>query len=52
MLHDFLTTNRTALITRCRNKAAKRLAPPEHLAVEASDMGTATTIKQLQSSKK
>jgi hypothetical protein len=27
MLHEFLTSNRTELITRCRNKAAKRFAP-------------------------
>jgi hypothetical protein len=26
MLHEFLTANRTALITRCRTKAAKRFA--------------------------
>jgi hypothetical protein len=27
MLHEFLTANRTALITRCRNKVALRFAP-------------------------
>ena len=27
MLHEFLTSHRTELITRCRNKAAKRFAP-------------------------
>ena len=29
MLHEFLTSNRTELITRCKNKAAKRFAPSE-----------------------
>ena len=29
MLHEFLTSNRTELITRCRNKVAKRLSPSE-----------------------
>lgn len=29
MLHEFLTSNRTELITRCRNNAAKRFAPSE-----------------------
>jgi hypothetical protein len=29
MLHQFLSSNRTELITRCRNKAAKRFAPSE-----------------------
>jgi hypothetical protein len=29
MLHEFLTTNRTELITRCRNKVTKRFAPAE-----------------------
>lgn len=29
MLHEFLTANRTALITRCRTKVAKRFAPSE-----------------------
>jgi hypothetical protein len=27
MLHQFLASNRTKLITRCKNKAAKRFAP-------------------------
>ncbi len=29
MLHEFLTANRTVLITRCRAKVAKRFAPSE-----------------------
>jgi hypothetical protein len=29
MLHEFLTSNRTELITRCRNSAAQRFAPAE-----------------------
>jgi hypothetical protein len=29
MLHEFLTSNRTELITRCRNKVAKRFTPSE-----------------------
>jgi D-ribose pyranose/furanose isomerase RbsD len=29
MLHEFLTANRTELITRCRNKVAKRFAPSD-----------------------
>jgi hypothetical protein len=29
MLHEFLTANRKALITRCRNKVAQRFAPSE-----------------------
>ena len=29
MLHEFLTSNRTELITRCRNKVARRLSPAE-----------------------
>ena len=32
MLHAFLTANRTALITRCKNKVAERCAPSENLA--------------------
>jgi hypothetical protein len=45
MLHDFLTANRTALITRCRNKAAKRLAPTENLA--AFEHGVPLFLQQL-----
>lgn len=29
MLHEFLTSNRTELIARCRNKVARRLSPSE-----------------------
>lgn len=29
MLHEFLTSNRTELVTRCRNKVARRLSPTE-----------------------
>lgn len=29
MLHEFVTSNRTELIARCRNKVAKRLSPSE-----------------------
>ena len=29
MLHEFLTSNRTELVTRCRNKVARRLSPAE-----------------------
>jgi hypothetical protein len=30
MLHEFLTTNRTELIERCRTKVAQRSAPQSH----------------------
>ena len=29
MLHEFLTSNRTELVSRCRNKVARRLSPSE-----------------------
>lgn len=29
MLHEFLTSNRTELVARCRNKVARRLSPSE-----------------------
>ena len=29
MLHEFLTSNRTELVARCKNKAARRFAPSE-----------------------
>ena len=29
MLHEFLTSNRTELVSRCRNKVARRLSPTE-----------------------
>ena len=29
MLHEFLTSNRTELVTRCRNKVGRRLSPSE-----------------------
>jgi hypothetical protein len=29
MLHEFLTSNRTELVVRCKNKAARRFAPSE-----------------------
>jgi hypothetical protein len=32
MLHEFLTLNRQLLISRCREKVAKRFEPPETLA--------------------
>jgi len=45
MLHEFLTTNRTELITRCRNKVAKRFAPSEIPA--ALDHGVPLFLQQL-----
>ncbi len=45
MLHEFLTTNRTELITRCRNKAAKRFAPAE--IPTALDHGVPLFLQQL-----
>jgi hypothetical protein len=29
MLHEFVTSNRTELVARCRNKVGKRLSPSE-----------------------
>jgi hypothetical protein len=45
MLHDFLTANRTALITRCKTKAAKRCAPSETPA--ALEHGVPLFLQQL-----
>jgi hypothetical protein len=45
MLHEFLTSNRTELITRCRNKVAKRFAPSETPA--ALDHGVPLFLQQL-----
>jgi hypothetical protein len=45
MLQDFLTANRTALITRCRTKAAKRFAPSE--APAALEHGVPLFLQQL-----
>jgi len=45
MLHEFLTTNRTELITRCRNKVAKRFAPSE--IPMALDHGVPLFLQQL-----
>jgi hypothetical protein len=45
MLHEFLVSNRTELITRCRNNAAKRFAPSERpLAI---DHGVPLFLQQL-----
>jgi hypothetical protein len=45
MLHEFLTTNRTALITRCKNKVAKRFSPSENLS--ALEHGVPLFLQQL-----
>ena len=45
MLHEFLTSNRTELITRCRNKVAKRFAPSE--IPTALDHGVPLFLQQL-----
>ena len=45
MLHEFLTENRTELITRCRNKVAKRFAPAE--IPTALDHGVPLFLQQL-----
>ena len=45
MLHEFLTSNRTELITRCRNNAVKRLAPSE--SPIALDHGVPLFLQQL-----
>jgi hypothetical protein len=45
MLQEFLTANRTTLITRCRTKAAKRFAPSENLA--ALEHGVPLFLQQL-----
>jgi hypothetical protein len=45
MLHEFLTANRTELITRCKDKVAKRLAPSENLA--ALEYGVPLFLQQL-----
>jgi hypothetical protein len=45
MLHKFLTSNRTKLITRCRNKAAKRFEPSE--TPELIDHGVPLFLQQL-----
>ena len=45
MLHEFLTANRTELITRCRNKVAKRFAPSE--IPTALDHGVPLFLQQL-----
>jgi hypothetical protein len=45
MLHEFVTANRKELITRCRNKVAKRFAPSETPA--ALDHGVPLFLQQL-----
>ena len=45
MLHEFLTSNRTELITRCRNNAVQRFAPSESLI--ALDHGVPLFLQQL-----
>jgi hypothetical protein len=45
MLHKFVTANRKELITRCRNKVAKRFAPSETPA--ALDHGVPLFLQQL-----
>jgi hypothetical protein len=45
MLHEFVTSNRTELIARCRTKVAKRLSPSEILL--AVDHGVPLFLQQL-----
>ena len=45
MLHEFLTLNRQLLISRCREKVAKRFEPPETLAT--IDHGVPLFLQQL-----
>src|SRR6202789_1267536 len=45
MLHEFLTSNRQLLISRCREKVAKRFEPPEILAT--IDHGVPLFLQQL-----
>src|ERR1700678_907802 len=45
MLHEFLTSNRQLLISRCREKVAKRFEPPETLAT--IDHGVPLFLQQL-----
>ncbi len=45
MLHEFLTSNRAELITRCRNKVAKRFSPSE--SPLALDHGMPLFLQQL-----
>jgi hypothetical protein len=45
MLHEFVTSNRTELIARCRNKVAKRLSPAENPL--ALDHGVPLFLQQL-----
>jgi len=45
MLHEFLTSNRPELITRCRNKVARRLSPSE--ITLALDHGVPLFLQQL-----
>jgi hypothetical protein len=45
MLHEFLTSNRTELITRCQDKAAKRFAPSK--TSTALDHGVPLFLQQL-----
>jgi hypothetical protein len=45
MLHEFLTTNRLELITRCRDKVAKRFEPTESAAT--IDHGVPLFLQQL-----
>lgn len=45
MLHEFLVSNRTELIARCRNKVAKRRSPSENLA--ALEHGVPLFLQQL-----
>src|SRR6202041_246269 len=45
MLHEFLTTNRQILISRCREKAAKRFEPREGKAT--IDHGVPLFLQQL-----
>ena len=45
MLHEFLISNRTKLIARCRDKVAKRLSPSENLA--ALEHGVPLFLQQL-----
>ena len=45
MLHEFLTSNRQVLISRCREKVAKRFEPTEN--ATTSDYGVPLFLEQL-----
>jgi hypothetical protein len=47
MLHEFLTSNRQLLITRCKEKAGKRLESAEPLTLATIDHGVPLFLQQL-----